>query len=280
VVKILPEEFKTFSNYVFAISGIYLDGSKTYLLETRLDGLLKELGCSSFSELYYKVQSDGTKRLQEKVIDAVTTGETLFFRDSAPFDLLQHKVLPDLIDKRSKRTVGTLPIPIRVWSAGCSTGQEIYSIAIIMRELLGDPTRFDVRLLGTDISDAALARASYGTFNSFEIERGLSKDKLVKYFVQHNGGWKIRDEVRAMASFKKLNLMEQFNGIGKFDIIFCRNVAIYFTEQERGRLFKKIEGALETDGYLFIGSTESLTGIAPQFEAQRYVRSVFYRLKG
>jgi chemotaxis protein methyltransferase CheR len=280
VVKVLPEEFKTFSHYVFAISGIYLDESKTYLLETRLGGLLKESGCSSFSELYYKAQSDGTKRIQEKIIDAVTTGETLFFRDSAPFDLLQHKVLPDLIDKRSKRTIGTLPTPIRIWSAACSTGQEIYSVAIVMKELLGDLGRFDVRLLGTDISDAALARASYGAFNNFEIERGLSKDKLVKYFVQDKGSWKIRDEVRAMASFKKLNLMDPFNGVGKFDIIFCRNVAIYFTEAERGRLFKKIEGALETDGYLIIGSTESLTGIAPQFEPQRHVRSVFYQLKG
>ena len=280
MVKVLPEEFKTFSNYILTISGIHLDESKAYLIETRLGGLLKEFGCSSFSELYYKTQSDGTKRIQEKILDAITTGETLFFRDSAPFDLLQHKVLPDLVDKRSKKTIGSLPIPIRIWSAACSTGQEIYSIAITMKELLGDLSRYNVRLMGTDISDAALARASYGTFNNFEIERGLSKDKLLKYFVQDKGVWKIKDEVRAMASFKKLNLMEPFNGIGKFDIIFCRNVAIYFTEPERTRLFKKMEGALETDGYLIIGSTESLTGIAPQFEPQRHVRSVFYQLKG
>jgi chemotaxis protein methyltransferase CheR len=280
MVKVLPEEFKTFSNYILAISGIYLDESKAYLLETRLAGLLKDLGCASFSELYYKTQSDVTKKIREKIVDAITTGETLFFRDSAPFDLLQHKVLPDLIDKRSKKTIGSLPIPIRIWSAACSTGQEIYSIAIVIKELLGDLSRYNVRLMGTDISDAALARASYGTFNNFEIERGLARDKLVKYFVQDKGAWKIKDEVRAMASFKKLNLMEPFNGLGKFDIIFCRNVAIYFTEQERTRLFKKIEGALEPDGYLIIGSTESLSGIAPQFEPQRHIRSVFYQLKG
>jgi chemotaxis protein methyltransferase CheR len=280
MAKVLPEEFKTFSHYILTISGIHLDESKTYLLETRLGGLLKEFGCSSFSELYYRVQSDGTKRIQEKIIDAITTGETLFFRDSTPFDLLQHKVLPDLIDKRSKKMVAGTPIPIRIWSAACSTGQEIYSIAIIVKELLVDLSRYNVRLIGTDISDSALSRASYGRFNDFEIERGLSKDKLLKYFVRDKDVWKIKDEVRAMASFRKLNLMEPFNGIGKFDIIFCRNVAIYFTEPERTRLFKKIEGALETDGYLIIGSTESLTGIAPQFEPKRYVRSVFYQLKG
>jgi chemotaxis protein methyltransferase CheR len=280
MVKILPEEFKTLSNYILAISGIYLDESKAYLIETRLAGLLKDLGCASFSELYYKTQSDVTKKIREKIVDAITTGETLFFRDSAPFDLLQHKVLPDLVDKRSKKTIGSLPIPIRIWSAACSTGQEIYSIAIVIKELFGDLSRYNVRLMGTDISDAALARASYGTFNNFEIERGLGRDKLVKYFVQDKGAWKIRDEVRAMASFKKLNLMDAFNGLGKFDIIFCRNVAIYFTEQERTRLFKKIEGALEPDGYLIIGSTESLSGIAPQFEPQRHIRSVFYQIKG
>ncbi len=280
MVKILPEEFKTLSHYILTVSGIDLDSSKTYLLETRLDGLLKELGCTSFSELYYKVQSDGTKKLQEKIIDAVTTGETLFFRDAAPFELLQHKILPDLVDKRSKSSLGPSPIPIRIWSAACSTGQELYSIAIVIRELLGDLKRYNVRLIGTDISDAAVARASYGTYNNFEIDRGLAKDKQQKYFVRDKDSWKIRDEIRAMVTFKKQNLMGDFNGIGRFDIVFCRNVAIYFAEADRTKLFNKVEGVLERDGYLIIGSTESLTGIAPQFEPQRHVRSIFYQVHG
>jgi len=171
MVKVLPEEFKTLSRYILTISGICLDDSKSYLLETRLGGLLKELGCSTFSELYYKATSDKTGRIRENIIDAVTTGETLFFRDAAPFELLQHKILPDLIDKRSKSALGSSLIPIRIWSAACSTGQEIYSIAIVIKELLGDLTRYNIRLIGTDISDAAVARASYGTFNNFEIDR-------------------------------------------------------------------------------------------------------------
>jgi chemotaxis protein methyltransferase CheR len=277
--KIQPDEFKILTRYILTISGISLDDSKKYLVETRLAPLLKDLGLASFSELHFKATSDPSKKIQEKIIDAITTGETLFFRDAAPFELLQHKILPDLVDKRTQGS-GKTAIPLRIWSAACSTGQEIYSIAIVLKELFGDLSRYTLRLIGTDISDAAVARASYGIFNNFEIDRGLAKDKLQKYFVPANGSWKIRDEIRALASFKKMNLMDNFNGIGKFDIVFCRNVAIYFSEADRAKLFKKIEGALEPDGYLIIGSTESLTGVAPQFEPKRYLKSVFYQLRG
>jgi chemotaxis protein methyltransferase CheR len=279
-VTVLPEEFATFSRYISTISGISLDQSKKYLIETRLGPLLKDVGCATFSELYYKAISDRSKKIQEKIIDAITTGETLFFRDASPFELFQHKILPDLIDKRSKKTGGLGQTPIRIWSAACSTGQEVYSIAMVLREILGDTRQFNIRLLGTDISDEAVARASYGSYNNFEIDRGLAKDKLQKYFMRDKESWKIRDEIRAMATFRKLNLMEDINGLGRFDIVFCRNVAIYFTDTERMRLFKKIAGILEQDGYLIIGSTESLTGIASQFEPKRYLRSVFYQLRG
>ena len=277
MIKVKPEEFKTLSGYIHNISGIYLDSSKAYLVETRLGNLLKDLDCVSFADLHQKAQADASKRIQNKIIDAITTGETLFFRDLAPFDLLQHKILPDLIDRKKKS--GLSIVPIRIWSAACSSGQEIYSVAIVLKELLGDLSKYQIRLLGTDISDEAVARASYGHYNQFEIERGLPKDKLTKYFTQIKGEWKIRDEIRALATFRKLNLMDNFITLGKFDIIFCRNVAIYFTDQERIKLFKKLEGNLEQKGYLVIGSTESLMGIAPQFEPQRYLRSVFYQTK-
>jgi chemotaxis protein methyltransferase CheR len=277
MVKVKPEEFKVLSGYIHNISGIYLDSSKVYLVETRLGNLLKDLGCASFSDLHQKAQADASKRIQNKIIDAITTGETLFFRDAAPFELLQHKILPDLIDRKKKS--GLSVVPIRIWSAACSSGQEIYSVAIVLKELLGDLSRYQIRLLGTDISDEAIARASYGHYNQFEIERGLPRDKLTKYFTQMKGEWKIRDEIRALATFRKINLMDNFITLGKFDIILCRNVAIYFTDQERIKLFKKLEGNLEQKGYLVIGSTESLMGIAPQFEPQRYLRSVFYQSK-
>ncbi|MDY7037644.1 MAG: protein-glutamate O-methyltransferase CheR [Thermodesulfobacteriota bacterium] len=275
--KITADEMKVISKYIHDISGIILDQSKAYLIETRLGRLLEEYGYSSYSELYHRAKTD--KSLERNILNAITTNETLFFRDSSPFEALQHKILPDLIDARTKKSSRNLPIPIKIWSAACSTGQEVFSIAMILKELLPDLKRYSIKLLGTDISDAAIARASYGNYNKFEIERGLPRDKLQKYFSPNGDSWKIKDEIRAMANFRKLNLMLPFNGLGKFDIIFCRNVAIYFCNEDREKIFNKIADAMENDGYLIIGSTESLTGICPKFQPERHIRSIFYQLK-
>ncbi len=279
MIKITPNEIKVISKYIYDISGIFLDEKKAYLIETRLKMIIENEGVSSYLELYRKAISDISKQLERKIIDAVTTNETLFFRDSSPFEMFKHKVMPDLIDKRTAQTSGLLPINIRIWSAACSTGQEIYSLAIILKGLLPDPNKYRIKLLGTDISDEAVAKASYGKYNKFEIERGLDKDTLNRYFLEHENSWKIRDDIRAMAVFQKRNLMQPFTGIGQFDIIFCRNVAIYFSLEDKKKLFEKIASVLAPDGYLIIGSTESLTGICPQFEPQRHLRSVFYQLK-
>jgi chemotaxis protein methyltransferase CheR len=211
-------------------------------------------------------------------VDAVTTGETSFFRDSAPFDLLQHKLLPELIDRRAKTSAAGTPLPLRIWSAACSTGQEVYTIAIVLKELLGDVSRYNIRLLGTDVSDQAIARASYGVFKRIEVERGLVPGRISRFFTPLKDGWKVSDELRAMVSFRTLNLMDDFSPLGRFDIIFCRNVAIYFTEADKARLFNRIGNSMLPDGALIIGSTESLAGLCPQFEAVRYLRSVYYRL--
>ncbi len=277
-IKIKPDEIKIVIKYIKDISGIALDQSKVYLLETRLGNLLKENGCSSYGELCRKAKSDLSKSIEKKIIDAISTNETLFFRDNGPFEVLQHKILPDLIDRRTAKSSGLLPTSIRIWSAACSTGQEVYSISMVLKELLPDLKKYNIKLLGTDISDAAVAQASYGTYNRFEIERGLSKDKLEKYFTLNGSDWKIKDEIRSMAVFRKINLMHPFKILGKFDIVFCRNVAIYFSLEDRKKLFEKIAEILEPDGYLIIGSTESLTGICPQFIPQRHIRSIFYQL--
>ena len=279
MIKITPNEIKVISKYIYDISGIFLDEKKAYLIETRLKMIIENEGVSSYQELYKKAISDKSKVLERKIIDAVTTNETLFFRDTSPFEMFRHKVMPDLIDKRTAQTSGVVPINIRIWSTACSTGQEIYSLAMILRELLPNPQKYRIKLLGTDISDEAIARASYGKYNKFEIERGLDKDRLQRYFLPNGNLWKIRDDIRAMAVFQKRNLMQPFAGIGQFDVIFCRNVAIYFSIEDRKKLFEKIAGALAPDGYLIIGSTESLTGICPMFEPQRHLRSVFYQLK-
>ena len=278
MTKITPDEFKVIAKYVHGLTGIFLDAGKTYLIETRLSGLLEEFRCASYGELYYTAKADASKNIQRKIIDAITTNETLFFRDTSPFDLLQHKILPDLIDRRTANGPGRI-VNIRIWSAACSTGQEVYSIGMVLKELLGDLRKYNIRIIGTDISDAAVAQASYGIYNKFEMERGLPKDKLSKYFESAANGWKVKDEIRAMATFKKINLLEPFLGLGKFDVIFCRNVAIYFTPEDKTKLFNKLCDAIEPDGYLVIGSSESLAGITNRFEPKRYLRSVFYQQK-
>ncbi len=278
-LKITPQELRLITKWIKDISGIVLDEKKTYLIENRFSKLLAELKCESFEELYRKVKADGSKRLEQKVIDAITTNETLFFRDSGPFELLKNKIIPELIDKRSKKSSGLFAIRIRIWSAGCSTGQEIYSIAIVLKELLKDTSKYNIRLLGTDISDSAIAQASQGIYNKFEIERGLPKNILQKYFTREGNFWKVKDEIRAMCTFRKLNLMYPFKSIGKFDIIFCRNVAIYFSIEDRKKLFRRLAEVLEKDGYLIIGSTESLTNICPLFVPKRHLRGIYYQLR-
>lgn len=271
---LLPQECDVVSHYVYSLCGVALDQSKAYLMEGRLASLVEETGSRSFSQLVARAKADSSHALDRRIIDAITTGESLFFRDTAPFDLLRHKVLPEWIDRQRSG-----PKRIRIWSAACSTGQEVYSIAILLKELLGDPDRYGVRILGTDISDAAIARASRGIFNEIDISRGLTDQLREKYFHRTAAGWQIADQVRVMVSFQKLNLMQDFSALGRFEIVFCRNVAIYFVERDRIALFGRIGRALQPEGCLIVGAMESLSGICPQFESKRHLRSVFYQLK-
>lgn len=275
-ITIRREEVSVWSRYVQEICGIHLDESKGYLLETRLGSLISEIGLSSFSELVVRAKSDSTARLRNRIIEAITTNETSFFRDTAPFDLLRHKLIPDLIDRRRKNGDR---IPLRIWSAACSTGQEAYSTGIVLKELLGDLTRHDIRILGTDISNKVVAQASYGEYNRMELDRGLSHEALTRHFAPSGDRWRIRDEIRSLATFRTMNLLEPFTFPHVFDIIFCRNVAIYFTESDRTRLFRNLARYLARDGFLIIGATETLSGLCPELEPKRYLRTVFYQWK-
>jgi len=277
-ITVTPNEFRDFSKYILEISGIALDVGKEYLLETRLGPILNRLGCGSYVELLRIAKSDFKKELENEIIDAISTNETYFFRDKSPFQLLQHKIFPDLIDKRSSKTTGLKPT-IRLWSAANSTGQEIYSIAMTLLEMGVNPKNYNIRLYGTDISDAAITQASYGLYNKFEVARGLDPLRLNKYFDKHEERFKIKDELRAMAQFKKMNLMKPFIGMGKFDIILCRNVMIYFTSADRRKIYQNISKVLEPDGYLLIGSTESLVNDTDLFASNKYLNSVFYQFK-
>jgi chemotaxis protein methyltransferase CheR len=273
---ITNEEMPVWSRFIQEITGIQLDDSKRYLIETRLGFLLGELGAANYSELFYKVRADASNKLRTRVIEAITTNETSFFRDQAPFEMLRHKILPDLIDRRNR---SGLKVPIRVWSAACSTGQEAYSTAIVFKELLGDLSRYDIRILGTDISNKVVAQASYGEYSRLELERGLPQETLARHFTISGERWKVRDEVRALVSFRTMNLLEPYSFPNQFDIVFCRNVAIYFNDADKIKLYRNLSRFLAKDGCLIIGSTESISGLCSELESKRYLRSVFYQWK-
>ncbi|MEA3547127.1 MAG: protein-glutamate O-methyltransferase CheR, partial [Thermodesulfobacteriota bacterium] len=214
--------------------------------------------------------------LANKLIDAMSTNETSFFRDTKPFDLLKFKILPDLFDRLEKASLGK---NINIWSSASSTGQEAYSIAICLHELLGaNIAKYRIKIVGTDISDSAIVQSSRGNYSQFEIGRGMPQNLLKKYFIPNKTNWQVKDELRAMAFFRKQNLMQPFTALGKFDIIFCRNVAIYFSMEDRKSLFSRIAAQLNPGGVLVIGSTESLYGVSDLYERREYHQSAFYQV--
>lgn len=277
--RVTPEEFQALARYIEAVSGIYLDPSKTYLVETRLHGLMKETGAQSFGELHRRIRSDAGGGLREKLIDAICTRETLFFRDKSPFELLKRHILPELAARKTGAASGSPP-SLAIWSAGCSTGQELYSIAIVIKESLPNANRFQIRLLGTDISATALAEARSGEFRPITVERGLPAELRERYFRRSGENWRVREDIRRMCDFRKHNLMDSFMGLGRFDVVFCRNVAIYFQPKSKAALFDKLAGALEPPGYLLIGSSESLSGVSAKFSPVTESNMIFYRKNG
>lgn len=254
------------------LCGIALDESKAYLIESRLADLTQRSGCESYADLARRARLADT-HLQREIINAITTRETSFFRDGSPFEALEHKVIPDLLDGCTRSSSRRL----RIWSAACSTGQEPYSIAMILRRLLSDLSNWDIRILATDISDAAIAKASRGVFADHETIRGLREEVCRDHFERHADGWQVKDELRSLVSFRQLNLLDPFPFFEQFDVIFCRNVAIYFEPEKRRDLFVRLAERLLPDGYLFTGSSESLSDIGARFRAHHHCRGVFYR---
>lgn len=273
-MQVTTEDITFVSRLVDELCGVVLDNSKAYLIESRLSELARNTGCASYRDLCMRARVSSDRALQGKIIDAITTQETLFFRDNSPFEALQHKALPELFDRKAKTP---FPKRLRIWSAACSTGQEPYSLGMTLCELIPNILSWDINILATDISDAAIKTASTGWYARHEIERGMKPNLLAKYFVAQNGGWKIKDQVRSMICFQKRNLHEPFLGIGPFDIIFCRNVAIYFDAAKRRDLFFRLADRLAPDGYLFVGSSESLLDLGPRFAPQNHCRATFYQ---
>jgi chemotaxis protein methyltransferase CheR len=272
-MRVIDKEIAVVADLVGELCGIVLDGSKGYLVESRLGGLAESHGCKNFTE-FCRMARNGDRTLKNRIVDAITTQETMFFRDSSPFDVLQHKVVPELIDAKAGSMFAKR---IRIWSAACSTGQEVYSIAMTLCELISDIINWDVKILGTDISDAAIQQASRGLYAKHEIQRGMKPGFIQKYFIEEKGGWRIKDELRFISSFQKRNLLEPLADLGLFDVVFCRNVAIYFNAATKRDLFHRLTSQMTPDGYLFVGSSESLVDLGPQFTPNYHCRAIFYQ---
>jgi chemotaxis protein methyltransferase CheR len=273
-MKLAPDDVDAICGLVIDLCGVYLDESKGYLIEARLGDLAKRAGCESYADLARRVRLTNDAQLKNGVINAITTNETLFFRDTSPFEALRHKAVPEMIDAKAATPY---PKRLRIWSAACSTGQEPYSIAMLVRDLIPDVDLWDIKIHATDICDEAVSKASRGWYTAHEIGRGLPEPQLTRYFVAENNGWRVRDELRSLVSFERRNLLEPFTMLGRFDIVLCRNVAIYFTPAARQDLFHRIAAQMVPDGYLFVGSQESLSDLGPRFTPHHHCRAVYYR---
>lgn len=263
-MKLAGNEFELMKNFVEKHCGIHLDPGKEYLIETRLADIAIEQGCSSFFEFHQKAQADTTGKLRNRIVDAMTTNETYFFRDDNLWNHLRETVFPALLKKAASG-------PVRIWSAAASTGQEAYSAAMLFDELAraqGTPSlSANLEILGTDISSAALFLAISGRYDSLAIRRGLSDERRRRYFSESGSVWVVSDEIKSRVKFRRFNLMDGLAPLGSFDLVLCRYVAIYFQESFKRDLFLRISERLKPGAPLFLGATETLRGLEDAYEA-------------
>jgi chemotaxis protein methyltransferase CheR len=264
-VKLAGTEFELLKGFVEKNCGIHLDPGKEYLIETRLTDIAIDQGCSTFYEFYQKALGDTTGKLRNRIVDAMTTNETYFFRDDNLWNYLREVAAPELIRKAA---LG----PVRIWSAASSTGQEAYSLAMLLDETArakGTPNAVrNVEIVGTDISSAALFLAISGRYDSLAIRRGLSDERRTRYFREDGSVWVLSDEIKSRAKFRRFNLMDSLASLGQFDLVLCRYVAIYFQEDFKKDLFQRIAGTLKPGNPLLLGATETLRGLSEEFEIQ------------
>ena len=264
--------YKTFKTFLEQQCGIVLGDSKQYLVKSRLAPLMATFNIDSLNNLITKTLSPAERPLRAAVIDAMTTNETLWFRDEYPFELLKSKILPDLATRKT---------PLKIWSAASSSGQEPYSIAMTIQEYQQmNPRAFSagVKIVGTDISTTMLEHCKYGHYDSLALSRGLSTERKNKFFEpSDNNMWKVKDSVKKMVSFQQLNLLNNYNAMGKFDLVFCRNLLIYFSPEIKTKILSQIHGVLNNDSYLFLGASESLSGLNQSFDMIRCNPGIVYK---
>ncbi len=265
-------ELNQFIDHVRFQTGINLDTSKRYLLESRLNPVLQKFSLNSYAELLRCVV-DANSIENQALISAITTNETYFFRDEHPFDLLKYKLIPDLLGKDQNAVV-------KIASAACSSGQEAYSMAMVLKEILFDLTSYRVQINAFDISDEIVTCASKGEYSKFEVERGLSDEKIRSYFDCVDGRYQVKAELRSIVSFSKRNLLRPEGSMAKFNIIFCRNVVNYFEDKDRALLFDNLAAMLMPKGVLVIGATEFLNNKFGHFVKKSEKGSVYYEKVG
>ena len=240
-------------------SGLDLSADKQYLVESRLLPLARKAGLPGLAELVQKLKG-GAEALTSEVVEAMTTNETFFFRDKVPFDHLKATIMPELLQARAARR------SLRIWCAASSTGQEPYSIAMCLKELGSALTGWRVEIVATDLSLGVLEKSRAGLFSQFEVQRGLPIQLLVKHFVQTGELWQLNADIRSMVQFRQLNLLQDFSHLGVFDIIFCRNVLIYFDQDTKTNVFSRLSRIMEPDGFLMLGAAETVVGLTEAFK--------------
>jgi chemotaxis protein methyltransferase CheR len=250
-------------------SGLVLAGDKQYLVESRLLPVAHRAGIASLGELVVALKDGGGDGLMTTVVEAMTTNETFFFRDKTPFDSFRKVVLPALLTAR--RTMRT----VRIWCAAASTGQEPYSLAMVLKEMEPTLAGWRIELLATDLSNDVLEKARQGLYSQFEVQRGLPIQMLIKYFTQIGDVWQIAPEIRAMVKFQQLNLLSDLTRLGTFDLIFCRNVLIYFDQETKVALLNRLGQMIAPDGYLVLGAAETVVGLTDSFKVTAELRSLY-----
>ncbi len=253
-------------------SGLYLGPGKEYLVEARLGPVAACLGHPTLEGLVRSLRMAPQPLVVKQVCEAMTTNESLFFRDGTPFTLLRDHVLPGLIEARraSRR--------LRIWCAAASTGQEPYSVAMTLATLVPPLAGWNVEILATDYSRAAIARATAGVYNHFEVQRGLPVSMLLRFFKQRGNDWKISEEMRRAVTFREVNLLDSYAGLGTFDLVFCRNVLIYFDVQTKRDVLERLARVMAPDGYLFLGAAETAVGLTDAVARVASLPASIYRV--
>jgi chemotaxis protein methyltransferase CheR len=249
-------------------SGLMLSADKKYLLESRLLPLARKTGVAGISDLVQKMKG-GCEPLILSVVEAMTTNETFFFRDKTPFDHFKETVIPELLRARAGRRA------LRIWCAAASTGQEPYSLAMILKDMGAALQGWRVEILATDLSPEVLEKSRSGLYTQFEVQRGLPIQLLVRHFSQVGAMWQLNADIRSLVQFRPFNLLHDFSPIGKCDIIFCRNVLIYFDQAAKTDIFNRLAKVNEADGYLFLGAAETVVGLSDKYRICPNRRGVY-----